>query len=82
MEAARRFVGIDLGKREHTLAIIGKSGKMKLHTGKTSIAGRQGRSSPQTVSDTRPSPRGAVPAKGARRLCRSQGQPAVYHSWG
>jgi transposase len=42
MEAARRFVGIDLGKREYTLAIIGKSGKMKLHTGKTSIAGREG----------------------------------------
>jgi hypothetical protein len=37
----RRYVGIDLGKREYTMAIIGKNGKMKLHQGKTSIAGRQ-----------------------------------------
>ena len=36
----RRFVGIDLGKREYTMAIIGKEGKVSLHRGKTSIAGR------------------------------------------
>jgi transposase len=42
MEAARRFVGIDLGKREYTLAVIGKNGKMKIHEGKTSDTGRQG----------------------------------------
>ena len=42
MEAERRrFVGIDLGKREYTMAIIGKNGKMKIHQGKTSIQGRQ-----------------------------------------
>jgi transposase len=38
----RRYVGIDLGKREYTMAIIGKNGKMKIHPGKTSIPGRQG----------------------------------------
>ena len=37
----RRFVGIDLGKREYTMAIIGKSGKMTHHHGKTSIQGRE-----------------------------------------
>ena len=43
MEAEkRRFVGIDLGKREYTMAIIGKDGKMSIHQGKTSIQGRQG----------------------------------------
>ena len=41
MEAGKRFVGIDLGKREYTMAIIGKNGKMKIHQGKTSIQGRQ-----------------------------------------
>jgi hypothetical protein len=41
MEATRRYVGIDLGKREYTLAIIGKNGKMKIHEGKTSVSGRQ-----------------------------------------
>jgi len=42
MEAEkRRFVGIDLGKREYTMAIIGKNGKMSIHQGKTSIQGRQ-----------------------------------------
>jgi hypothetical protein len=40
-EAKRRFVGIDLGKREYTMAIIGKNGKMSIHHGKTSIQGRQ-----------------------------------------
>ena len=37
----RRYVGIDLGKREYTMAIIGRNGKMSIHTGKTSIPGRQ-----------------------------------------
>ena len=41
-EEKRRFVGIDLGKREYTMAIIGKKGKMSIHQGKTSIQGRQG----------------------------------------
>ena len=40
-EVKRRFVGIDLGKREYTMAIIGKTGKMRIHKGKTSIQGRQ-----------------------------------------
>ena len=39
-EEKRRFVGIDLGKREYTMAIIGKKGKMSIHKGKTSIQGR------------------------------------------
>jgi hypothetical protein len=42
MEAARRFAGIGLGKREYTMAIIGKDGKMKIHQGKTSVCGWQG----------------------------------------
>jgi hypothetical protein len=37
----RRYVGIDLGKREYTAAIIGKNGKVSIHYGKTSIQGRQ-----------------------------------------
>jgi transposase len=37
----RRYVGIDLGKREYTMAIIGRNGKMSVHHGKTSIQGRQ-----------------------------------------
>ena len=40
-EEKRRFVGIDLGKREYTMAIIGKNGKVSIHKGKTSIQGRQ-----------------------------------------
>jgi len=36
-----RHVGIDLGKREYTMAIIGKNKKMSIHLGKTSIQGRQ-----------------------------------------
>jgi transposase len=36
-----RYVGIDLGKREYTMAIIGTDGKMKIHEGKTSVQGRQ-----------------------------------------
>jgi len=41
-EGKRRFVGIDLGKREYTMAIIGKKGKVSIHQGKTGIQGRQG----------------------------------------
>jgi len=37
----RRYVGIDLGKREYTMAIIGRNGKMSIHLGKTNIFGRQ-----------------------------------------
>src|SRR5215469_16087195 len=37
----RRYVGIDLGKREYTMAIIGRNGKMAIHQGKTGIHGRQ-----------------------------------------
>ena len=40
-EVKRRFVGIDLEKREYAMAIIGKKGKMSIHKGKTSIEGRQ-----------------------------------------
>ena len=39
-EGRRRFVGIDLGKREYTMAIIGKKGKVIIHHGKTSVEGR------------------------------------------
>ena len=41
-EGKRRFVGIDIGKRDYTMAIIGKNGKMSIHKGKTSIQGRHG----------------------------------------
>jgi hypothetical protein len=34
-------VGIDLGKREYTMAIINIKGKMSIHQGKTSEQGRQ-----------------------------------------
>jgi len=40
-EEKRRFVGIDMGKREYTMAIIGANGKMKDFHGKTSSQGRQ-----------------------------------------
>ncbi|MDR2733808.1 MAG: hypothetical protein LBC99_04075 [Spirochaetota bacterium] len=40
-EKKRRFVGIDLGKREYTLAILGRDEKMRVHHGKTSIQGRE-----------------------------------------
>jgi len=36
----KRFVGIDLGKREYTIAIIKEKGKVSTHHGKTSIEGR------------------------------------------
>jgi len=40
-EEKRRYVGIDLGKREYSMAIIEKNGKIKIHQGKTSIQGRR-----------------------------------------
>jgi transposase len=40
-ETKRRYVGIDLGKREYTMAIIGRNGRMSIHQGKTSDQGRQ-----------------------------------------
>ena len=40
-EEKRRYVGIDLGKREYTMAIIDRKGKMRIHHGKTSDQGRQ-----------------------------------------
>jgi len=40
-EEKRRYVGIDLGKREYTMAVIGRNGKMTIHHGKTCIHGRQ-----------------------------------------
>ena len=36
----RRYVGIDLGKREYTMAVIGGNGKITMHHGKTGIQGR------------------------------------------
>ena len=36
----RRYVGIDLGKREYTMAFIGLNGKMSIHKGKTTEQGR------------------------------------------
>jgi transposase len=41
MEEKRRYVGIDLGKRTYTLAVIGKTGKVTHSNGRTSIEGRQ-----------------------------------------
>ena len=41
-EATRRYVGIDLGKREYTMAIIEANGKARIHQVKTSGQGRQG----------------------------------------
>jgi len=40
-EEKRRFVGIDLGKREYTMAIIGRNGKMNIYCGQTHSRGRQ-----------------------------------------
>ena len=39
-EGKRRYVGIDLGKFDYTMTIIGKNGKMSIHKGKTSLQGR------------------------------------------
>jgi len=43
MEEIKRrwYVGIDLGKQEYTMAVIGRNGKMGIHQGKTSDRGRQ-----------------------------------------
>ena len=40
-EEQRRFIGIDLGKRAYTMAIIETNGKMTHHHGKTSAQVRQ-----------------------------------------
>jgi transposase len=40
-EEKRRYVGIDLGKREYTMAIIDRKRKMRIHQGKTDDHGRQ-----------------------------------------
>jgi len=40
-EGKRRYVGIDLGKRDYTMAVISAKGKMSIHKGKTSEQGRQ-----------------------------------------
>ena len=39
-ETKRRYVGIDLGKFEYTIAIISKNGKVSIHKGKTSPKAR------------------------------------------
>ena len=39
-EEKRRYVGIDLGKREYTMAIIGRNGRMGIHKGTTMETGR------------------------------------------
>ncbi|MDR1253065.1 MAG: hypothetical protein LBK62_13025 [Treponema sp.] len=36
----RRYVGIDLGKRTYTMAVIGKSGKVSHSNGRTDGGGR------------------------------------------
>jgi hypothetical protein len=38
-EIKRKYVGIDLGKREWAMVVIGKNGKMSIHHGKTSLQG-------------------------------------------
>ena len=40
-ETKRRYVGIDLGKRTYQMAIVGKSGKVTMSNGKTTVEGRQ-----------------------------------------
>ena len=40
-EEKRRYAGIDLGKREHAMAVIGKDGKVRHRHGKTGTPGRQ-----------------------------------------
>jgi hypothetical protein len=43
MEAGKgRYVGIDLGKRTYTVAVVGKRGKVTVSNGKTTVEGRQG----------------------------------------
>jgi len=39
-EEKRRYVGIDLGKRDYTMAIIGRNGRMSIHKGTTTEKGR------------------------------------------
>jgi transposase len=40
-ESGQRYVGIDLGKRTYTMAIVGKRGKVTMSNGKTTVEGRQ-----------------------------------------
>jgi transposase len=40
MEAKRRYVGIDLGKRTYAMAVIGETGKVTHSNGQTSAGGR------------------------------------------
>ena len=40
-ETKRRYVGLDLGKRTYTMAIVGKRGAVTMSSGKTTVAGRQ-----------------------------------------
>lgn len=42
MKEKRRYVGIDLGKRTYTAAVIGKTGKVNFSNGRTDREGRQG----------------------------------------
>ena len=54
MEGTKRwYVGIDLGKREYTMAVIGRNGKMSVPTGKSSIPGRQAYCMPSWRKRTR-----------------------------
>jgi transposase len=41
-EEKHRYVGIDLGKRTYTMAVVGKNGKVTMSNGKTTAEGRQG----------------------------------------
>ena len=41
VEAKKRYVGIDLGKKDYTMSIIGRNGKMSIHLGKTTDKGRE-----------------------------------------
>jgi transposase len=41
MKAERRYVGIDLGKRTYTMAVIGRDGKVRFTNGRTDAEGRQ-----------------------------------------
>jgi transposase len=42
MDNTRRYVGIDLGKRTYTVALIAETGKVSFSNGRTSLEGRQG----------------------------------------
>ena len=38
---AKRFVGIDIGKRTYQMAIVGANGKVTVSNGRTTVEGRQ-----------------------------------------